>query len=135
MSFELSVADTDRDERLSATLPWRRLTIAGATRHPVEGGNHGFEIDLYGRQATKAADRERGIVAVRFVRLPSGDSFAYGEIAIDPERADWAGVLTAYRVVEAGKWGPGPWSISVDVDTRVPRLVLRNRILIAAVMP
>lgn len=135
MSFDLSVADKDRDEPLSATIGWRRLAIATLKSHPVPGGEHGFEVDLYGRQAERLADRRAGIVAVRFVRLPSGDSFGWGEITVDPKRPDWHGVIYAMRDVAAAKWGPAPWRVGVEIDTHVPRLVLRNRILIATALP
>ena len=90
---------------------------------------------MYGLQAAKIFDRTTGRVAIRFVRLPSGDEFAYGTIYVDPDRPDWYGVLTAMRTVEAKHWGPPPWKVAVQIDTHVPRLILRNRILIAAKLP
>lgn len=131
MAFELSVDDKDRDERLSVAVRWPQIIAAGS----LTAGNHGFEADVYGRQATKVALRTAGTVGIRFIRLPSGDTFAWGTIYVDPSRPDWYGVLTADRVVNVEKWGAPPWSVGVQIDTRVPYLVLRNRILIAAKLP
>lgn len=131
MAFELSIDDKDRDERLSTSVRWKQVIAGG----PLTAGNHGFEADIYGRQPQRVADRRSGIVAVRFVRLPSGDTFGWAEITVDPARVDWFGVLTAMRVVNVEKWGPPPWRVGVELDTHVPLLVVRNRILIAAKLP
>lgn len=129
--FEISIEDKDRDERLSTTARWRRIITGG----PLTSGNKLFEIDLLGKQSLTVADRTAGRVAGRFVRLPSLDTFAWFEITIDPTRSDWYGTASAMRVVNVDKWGPPPWSVAIEIDTHVPYLVLRNRILIAAKMP
>lgn len=131
MAFEISIEDKERDERLSTSARWRRIITGG----PLSAGNKSFEIDLLGKQSLTVANRSAGRVAGRFVRLPSGDDFAWFEIQIDPTRSDWYGTFSAKRVVNVEKWGAPPWSVAIEIDTHVPLLVLRNRILIAAKLP